>query len=184
MQRQGLLQPFRQTAGGRSIPAPPGPAAGGAGPPGLEISRLPIGSLEPRPPVGLLPFREMPSHILPFMPLAPLHEGRSPKGLSHRRPQTFSAINDDEEALSRLETPITQRLQERREDRLVFGPCFHKPQDVFLTGDGDPNRDHHRHVGEGLPVKKHRHHVQRTQVTVLQRFQLLGTGLRKGSRHR
>jgi len=134
--------------------------------------------------VGLLPFREMPHHILPLMPLAPLREGRSPKGLSHRRPQAFSTINDDQEALSRLETPITQRLQELREDRLVFGPCFHKPQDVFLAGERDPDSDHHGHVGEGLPVKKHCHHIQRTQGTVLQGFQLLGTGLRKGSRHR
>jgi len=63
-------------------------------------------------------------------------------------------------------------------------PRFHKPQDMFLAGEGDANGHHHGHSGEGLSIKKDGNDVQLAKVTFLKPFELLGAGVGKAPRHR
>ena len=118
------------------------------------------------------------------MPLAPLDQRGVAKGVAHGRSQAFPAINDEQEPLRTGEAPLLQLLEKGREHGLVFGSCFHKPQDVFLTRERDPDRHHHRHISKGLSIEKNGKNIQLAQVAFLQSLELFGAGLGKAPRHR
>lgn len=75
-------------------------------------------------------------------------------------------------------------MEEGREDGLILCPGFDKAQEVLLAGERDAHGNHHRQIGKGLAVEKHRHHVSWAQVAVLKSLERLGTGPPEGPGHR
>ena len=64
------------------------------------------------------------------MPLTSLYQSRGAKRLPDSGSQAFPPINDDQEALSTVESSLPQRLQEQCQDLCVFGARLDKAEDV------------------------------------------------------
>ena len=111
MQRQGLVQAFRQTAGRRLVPILQLMLERLEGGEGLVVLRTVVGALETLPPHRLLTLGQVTHHVLARVPLTPLHQGAVAEGLPHGRPEPLAAIDDHQKPLGNIEAPA------RRKDR-------------------------------------------------------------------
>ena len=73
MQRQGLVEAFRQTAGRGLVPILQLMLERREGGEGLVVLRTVVGALETLPPHRLLTLGHVTHHVLALVPLTPLH---------------------------------------------------------------------------------------------------------------
>ena len=99
MQRQGLVEAFRQTAGRGLVPILQLMLERLEGGEGLVVLRTVVGALETLPPHRLLTLGQVTHHVLARVPLTPLHQGAVAEGFPHGRPEPLAAIHDHQKPL-------------------------------------------------------------------------------------
>ena len=92
MQRQGLVEAFRQTAGRRLVPVLQFMLERLPSVEGLVVRLTAIGALETLPPHRLLALGHVAHHVLALVPLTPKHQGAVAEGFPHGRPEPLAAI--------------------------------------------------------------------------------------------
>ena len=113
MQRQGLVEAFRQTAGRGLGPILQRMLERLEGGEGLVVLRTVVGALETLPPHRLLTLGQVTHHVLALVPLTPVHQGAVVEGFPHGRPEPLAAIHDHQKPLGDIEAPLDQGPEER-----------------------------------------------------------------------
>ena len=132
MQREGLVQPFRQTAGRRLVPVLQLAMECLERRAGLVVLGTVAGALEALAPGGLLLLGQVTDHVFARGPLAPVDQGPVPEGLPNGRPEPLPAVEDHQRALGDIEAALDQRPQKRGQHPLVLCVRFDKAQKAFL----------------------------------------------------
>ena len=184
MQRQGLVQAFRQTAGRRLVPILQLMLERLAGGEGLVVLRTVVGALETRPPHRLLTRGQVTHHVLARVPWTPLHQGAVAEGVPHGRPEPLAAIYDHQKPLGNIEAPLDQGPEERGQHLLVLGVRLDQAQAPFVPRHRDAQRDDHRRLGARLAVQHAGHNVLPGEVPLLACAELRRAGLNARAGHR
>ena len=161
MQRQGLVQAFRQTAGRRLVPILQLMLERLEGGEGLVVLRTVVGALETLPPHRLLKVRAWPgnsprSRACAIDTVAPGRGGGRPS--ARTRPEPLAAIYDHQKPLGNIEAPLDQGPEERGQHLGSRCPPT-KPRNRFVPRHRDAQRDDHRRLGERLAVQHEGHNV-------------------------
>ena len=122
-----------------------------------------------------LALREVREDILPLMPLTALDDPVVSEDRLDRLAEALRAVDDTEQALRSPQPALDQLPEESGTDRLVFCGRLDEAEHDLLARQGDPQRDHHAVLGEGLPIEDQDHHIVRLQSSLLEGSELAST---------
>jgi len=175
VQRQGLLEPLVETRDRRLVDKPeflPDSEECGLR---LGVARPFVGGLECAAKGRALALGEVREDILPLMPLTALDDPVVSEDRLDRLAEALRAVDDTEQALRSPQPALDQLPEESGTDRLVFCGRLDEAEHDLLARQGDPQRDHHAVLGEGLSIEEQDHHVVRVQPSLLERLELAST---------